>query len=78
MTTHTIPHARIEYTVEVDGQPRKDSYTTADVRDHRPLTDRQAAASYAQHISVERFENADPSTVEVTQVVGPEDGRGVN
>lgn len=54
MTTHTTPHARIEYTVEVDGQPRKDSYTTADVRDHRP------------------------STVEVTQVVGPEDGLGVN
>jgi len=65
----TNPNAQIEYTVEVDGQTRTDSFTTADVRDSRAATDQVVAESYAQHLSVERFENADPSTVVVTDIV---------
>ena len=63
----------ITYTVDVEGQTREDSFTTAEVDDERAGYSPRVAESYAQYLAVERFDDADPSTIRVKQMGEPHD-----
>lgn len=67
MTTEII------YTVVAGGQTREDRYTTDDVDDDRAGYSPRVAESYAQHLAVERFDDVDPTTVNIKRLGEPHD-----
>lgn len=54
------------YTVIVDGEEQKETFTPADVRDERVLADRDVALAYAQHLAIQEYGyGIDVTTVEI-------------
>lgn len=73
--TENYPETEIVYTVEVDEEIKRDSYTTDDVNDKRAAWEADVALAYAQHLAVDAFgfDGVDVGSVNVVRMGEPND-----